>query len=271
MEACLRGLLHLRPLVAAILLIGADVGAGVAQESCIADAEPVSVVAVSDLRSLVLADGRVLHLAGIETFALLADGEEESASAEAALAERLAAFVSDDSLSAALISETPDRYGRLSALVVSDSAIAQETLAREGLAIAYASGDALPCFERILAAEAAAREARRGFWTAARLPEAWPAALASRIGRFAIFEGVVASVGNRRARTYLNFGRHWLSDVTAIVEAAARESFGGEAALENLAGRRVRIRGYLEERDGPLVTLTSPMQMQIVDGDGVSP
>jgi hypothetical protein len=253
--------------LAAILVLGASAAASAA-EPCLAGAMEVRATAIADPRSLMLADGRVLRLAGIESFALLA---ADADAAEAALADRLAALLDGASLSARLLSEDADRYGRFPALVAHGTELLQEIVAHEGLAIAYAAGDTLPCFDRILSAEEEARRARRGFWTGEPLPEARPEALGSHIGRFAIFEGMVVSVGNRRNRTYLNFGRHWSTDVTAVIEAADREQFGGEAALAALTGRRVRIRGFLEESGGPMVMLRSPLQMQPIEANGVSP
>jgi hypothetical protein len=73
---------------------------------------------------------------------------------------------------------------------------------------------------------------------------------------------VVVSVGNRRTRTYLNFGGRWAEDVTVEIEARDRDRFGGELGLADLAGWRVRVRGYVEERQGPLIIVRSPMQIE---------
>jgi hypothetical protein len=163
---------------------------------------------------------------------------------------------------AKLVSQATDRYGRLPAMVVAEGILVQEMLAREGLAIALASGEPLPCFDRILAAEEDARRHARGFWIGGDLPWARPDELSTRIGRFAIFEGNVISVGNRSARTYLNFGYRWTEDVTVEIAAGNRKRFGGEAFFAGLAGRRLRVRGYVIEKDGPRVEVSSPMQIE---------
>jgi hypothetical protein len=160
-----------------------------------------------------------------------------------------------------------DRYGRYPALIAAGDTLLQEALAGEGLAIAFASGDALPCFERILAAEAAARRSVRGFWSESSLPEADPEALNPWIGHFTIFEGDVLSVGNRAARTYLNFGTRWSDDVTVEIEARDRKYFGGKEALAALVGRRVRVRGFLESKAGPMMAIRSPLQLEILSAN----
>jgi hypothetical protein len=212
------------------------------------------------VRSIALADGRVVRLAGIEPFSLLDPAADD---AEAALAHRLTALIQDGPVRVRLLSDEPDRYGRLPALVaVGSSPSLQETIAGEGLAVAFATREPIPCFEAILAAEDEARRHWRGFWGATALPEARPEALVPLVGRFAIFEGDVLSVGNRPSRTYLNFGTHWSEDVTVEIEAGDREKFGGEAGLAALAGERLRVRGYIEARGGPVAVIRSPMQIE---------
>jgi len=257
-----------RAAAAALLAVGLFGGAARAAEdgACLDGAETVAGSGVQDARSVVLADGRVLRLAGLEPF-LFGDDPD---GAELAVLKRLLALAAGRALTARLVSAEPDRYGRLPALIALGDALLQERLAREGLAIAFAGGDPMPCFDRILAAEAAARRERRGFWAKARVPAADPDQLGGHIGRFAIFEGVVVSVGNRRRRTYLNFGGWWKEDVTVEIDARDRERFGGEAALAELAGRRVRVRGFVEEKGGPMVAVRSPMQIEVIGrGDGL--
>ena len=239
-----------------------------AAEACPAGGEAVRVERVPDWRSVVLADGRVLRLAGIESFAALLStgGPADRAlqeGADAALRQRVEALAGSAVAYLHRLEEKPDRHERFPALLrLSDEVILQERLVREGLAVGYAVGEPLPCFPLFLAAEADARAARRGFWAGFRLPLAYPDRLRDRIGRFTIFEGTVISVGNRPTRSYLNFGAWWQTDVTAEIAARDRDAFGGEAGLGGLAGQRVRLRGFVAERGGPMLLITSPMQLE---------
>jgi endonuclease YncB( thermonuclease family) len=227
--------------------------------SCLENLGEARAAVVADARSLALKGGPVVKLAGIESFALLDQGDR----AEAALRGRLEALAASGPVRFEPVDDKPDRYGRIPALVESGSgAILQEDVAGDGVALAYGSGKPIPCFDRILAAENRARRAGRGFWSTVKVPRAKPEALRPRIGRFAIFEGAVVTVGNRRSRTYLNFGRRWSEDVTVEIAANDRNRFGGEEALALLAGRHVRVRGFVSEHGGPVVTVTSPMQIE---------
>jgi Staphylococcal nuclease homologue len=250
---------------ATLLCIALSTGASElsrAEPACVTEATEAAGAHVVDARTLGRDDGAALHLAGIEPFTLLLG---DAGDPEGALARRLAALVSGAPLRVQVTDDAPDRYGRLPALVAAGGALLQEQLAREGLAIAFAAGDPLPCFDRLLAAEAEARRASRGFWARLSLPEALPEALAPRLGQFAIFQGTVVSVGTRPATTYLDFGVRWQTDVTIEIAAKNREAFGGEAALAKLEGARIRARGFLVDKAGPMLAVRSPMQLEILD------
>jgi hypothetical protein len=210
----------------------------------------------------------VLRLAGIESFALLKDDGD---AAESALRDRLQVLAAGQDVQVRILGDELDRYGRLSALVwLKGPQLLQEALAREGLAIAYSNAGPLPCFDRILAAEDDARRNRAGFWRDEPLPRAEPGALQPRIGRFAIFEGVVRSVGARRNRTSLNFGRRWSEDVTVEIDARRRADLGGDSWLKLLAGLRVRVRGFVKSRGGPVVTIASRSEIELLGKAGSS-
>ena len=265
----------LRSAMVALLFAGLSAGApnsSAAAPACFNPAAGTFHAEAVDARSVRLADGRVLRLAGIEPFTLLLD---EAGDAEEKLKRRLAALVAGAELRVEIVAGEPDRYGRLPALAAIGGTLLQEKLAGEGLAVAFAAGDPLPCFERLLAAEAEARQQRRGFWSSATVADARPEALVSRIGRFAIFEGTILSVGTRPATTYLDFGRKWSEDVTIEIAAKDRDAFGGDAALARLEGARIRARGFPVDKAGPMLPVRSPMQLEILDsgpdGDRIAP
>src|SRR4029078_57333 len=118
--------------------------------ACLGETQPAGAAEVLDSRSIRLADGRVVRLAGIEPLDFYLT---EATGAEPELRSRIGKLIAGEDLQFQLIGKEPDRYGRLPALVLSSGELIQETLSRDGLAIAFATGDALPCFDRILAAE----------------------------------------------------------------------------------------------------------------------
>lgn len=254
----------------AIILIGTFL-TGSATASCLPqEMEAAQIVGTRDARTVELADGRLVRPAGIESFALIG---EDAEAADAHLADRLAGILAGRQAQFHIISNRTDRYGRLAALLAVEGTLVQAQLAGEGAALALPDGDGVPCMAEFLAAEAAARIRRAGLWADNAVLPALPGALSPHLGGYVIFEGEVVSVGTRSRRTYLDFGRYWSEDVTVIIEARDRDAFGGAAALEALAGRRIRVRGFLEERAGPLVTARWPAQIEVLEpledkGDG---
>src|SRR5262249_30848480 len=93
-----------------------------------------------------------------------------------------------------------------------------------------------------------------------------PTAVSRERGRFTIVEGEVLSVRESGATIYVNFGRRWSDDFTVTIAKRNERAFTA-AGLEpkRLAGRRVRVRGWIEERGGPWVEATRPEQIEVVE------
>ena len=261
---------------AVIWTFGAVASAAAGVSAC--DTGPwdlIETASVADARTIVLGDGRVVQLAGLESLAALARDLETADAMDARLAGRLAQWLAANPLRIRILPGKPDRYGRHAALVMAGDELLQERLLDAGLAVfmpeiftGITIGDDVgnACARQLLAVEAAARLARRGGWSdpGFEVAIARPDALSSQFGHFVIFQGIVRSVGTRRDRTYIDFGRQWRSDVTVEITAARRKYFGGEAVLEALAGKSVRVRGYLQERAGPMVSARHPAQIEVL-------
>jgi hypothetical protein len=170
----------------------------------------------------------------------------------------------------------PDRWGRLHARITVTKAepgteggstlwLEEEWLQR-GLAIVRPEPGDSECLTRLLQSERTARQSRQGLWAnAATIGQAdQPETLIARSGNYIIIEGVILSVGERSSRTYLNFGTSWNEDTTVSIAKplwTAMASRGlSKATLEN---RRIRARGFLQMRGGPLITLTNIDEIEL--------
>ncbi len=158
-----------------------------------------------------------------------------------------------------------DRYGRrvIHAFTAGEP---KQWLQAAMIEAGHARVSALPgettCLRELFLLEAVARAKRVGLWAnpaydvrAARDARA----LAALIGTFQLVEGWVSSVSRRRNTVYLNFGRDWRWDFTAAVDlrrAAVKDAVA--ARLQALQGRIVRVRGFVERRNGPFISLASP-------------
>lgn len=166
-----------------------------------------------------------------------------------------------------------DRYGRLLAQLTVESgagtAWVQARLVGDGLARAYALPGNAGCIKALIAAEQAARAARRGLWgtdvfaiDAAGETEG----LLRRGGQFAIVEGRVAAVGRTQQAVYINFGADWRRDFTAsLPHRLVTRTPGGAERIAALPGRQVRVRGWIERRNGPMIALASLDEIEILD------
>jgi endonuclease YncB( thermonuclease family) len=166
-----------------------------------------------------------------------------------------------------------DRWGRRGADAVSEAGSEPVDLAAglvaAGLALVDAGeGDAL-CRPALLVAEGAARAGGRGLWAepVARADEA--ARLAGSAGRFVVAEGRVRSVGERRAWTYLNFAAPGVESLTVtLARRTWRTLVGRGVDAAGLRGRMVRARGLVEVRRGPVIEVTAPEMLEVLDGAG---
>ncbi len=160
-----------------------------------------------------------------------------------------------------------DRHGRLLAqLHRADGLWLQGEMLRLGLARVYSFRDNRTLVPEMLALEAAARGARRGIWAhrfyAVRRAE--PGAVP--YDGFELVVGRVLDVAERRARTYLNFGADWKTDFTVSIATRHRRLFEREGwDLAALKDRLVRVRGWVKRFNGPLIEVTHPEQIEVIE------
>jgi len=137
----------------------------------------------------------------------------------------------------------------------------QQALLREGLARVRSHKDNLARIERMLADEAKARAAKLGIWSESRF--AVKAAEEPIDPGFALVEGVVRSVEEREGRLYLNFGEDYRSDFTVLIQADDLNGFG-PLDPRSLVNRKVRVRGYVAQRGGPMIQADHAAQFELL-------
>lgn len=144
----------------------------------------------------------------------------------------------------------------------------QDEMVRRGLARVYTWPDTYQDTEQLYASERAAREAGRGIWAlpfyAVRSPD--PNSLAQDVDSFQLVEGIITSTADVRGRIYLNFGADYKTDFTIAIAKKNRKRFE-KAGLDplSLTGARVRVRGWIELRNGPMIWLDHPGRLEILE------
>ncbi|HET7851812.1 MAG TPA: thermonuclease family protein [Methyloceanibacter sp.] len=154
----------------------------------------------------------------------------------------------------------------------------QSELVGNGLARVYSFPDNHACVSELLAREAEARAKGEGVWGswAYRVLAADNVERLGRLTRsYQLVEGVVAQVGESSGRIYLNFDKDWRRDFTVLIERKDGESFKAAGIdPKALAGKKLRVRGWIEWRNGPMIHATHAEQIELLpggEGGGGSP
>ncbi len=229
-----------------------------AQAPCkLTDIGTAIVASVRDGRTLLLADGRELRLAAIEVTGNSRDALQQLVDGHSVRLEQLGTAT--------------DRYGRLVAFVYTENTerSVQQAMVAQGHARVSGRIGNKACADVLLDAEKAARKARRGLWAdpnfAPLRPEN-PTRIGAARGQFALVEGKVLSVRESGATIYLNFGRRWTKDFTVTILKRHRREFAAAGIdPKQLEGRPVRVRGWIEQRDGPVIEADAPEQIELVE------
>ncbi len=227
-----------------------------------------------DGRTFVLDDGREVRLAAIEVPPLPPAQDAGASPGGVAARDALAVLLggAEIVLKQAEQQKT-DRYGRLAAYAIVARAgverLVQADLIAAGFARVAARVGNSACARELLSRESAARRAKLGLWAGSYydlLDADNPAAVLAELGHFALVEGKVVSVRESGATIYVNFGRRWSTDFTVtILKRNVRNFTAAGVEPKTLAGRRVRVRGWIEQRGGPWIEVARPEQIELTD------
>lgn len=155
-----------------------------------------------------------------------------------------------------------DRHGRrLAHLTRADGVWVQGELLRRGLAVVRTLPEARLRASEMLALEAAARRQHLGLW---QTMPVWRADEVKPEG-FRIVEGSVVQAARVRGVVYLNFGADRETDFTVAIRDLARFRAAGMDP-QALAGRRLRVRGWVRAYNGPFLDVDHPEQIEVLDG-----
>jgi endonuclease YncB( thermonuclease family) len=260
-------------LVFATVLAVADAHAQAAPPCGGTNIGPAEVERVTDGRSFVLANGREVRLAAVETLlAVLDDPDEARAEAAQAAKTALENLVLHRDVDLFVADSGSDRYGRVTAWVSARApsgvaVLVQHALVADGHALV--SPSATPaCRDVLRNAERTARARGLGLWGqpySVAKSAADPADVLADQGRFAVVQGRVATVRERAGIIYINFGQHWSDQFTASLLKRNEGGFTGAGVTpKSLAGRTIEVRGWIEERGGPAIEVTRPEQIEII-------
>ena len=265
-------LLDVRALAFAALVIAAS---PLAARGCDAlrDGPRATVTAVRDGDTVLLDTGAEVRLVGTQAPKLplgREDFETWPFAEEAKTA--LEKIVLGQSVVLRYGGEEVDRHGRILAQVFvtgeGGEAWVQEEMVKAGFARVYSFPDNRACLVELLAAEGRARAMKLGIWAdpyySVRRADR-PETILDREGHYELVEGRVLLAEQSGSLVYLNFGRLWKEDFTAVIDARSLKLFIG-SGLDPLVlgGALVRVRGWVESHDGPRIEVSHPEQIEVL-------
>lgn len=164
-----------------------------------------------------------------------------------------------------------DRYGRVLGhmFVGEDDVWVQQAIILAGLARVYSFPDNRFCLGELYLAEARARAERRGIWDGELFYQVRqadkPERILERLDSYELVEGRILNADRVGQRVYLNFGTYWKEDFTVVIERWGLRAFE-RAGIDPLAleGALVRVRGWVDQRDGPRIEVTHPEQIEVL-------
>jgi endonuclease YncB( thermonuclease family) len=228
-----------------------------------------TVARVVDGRGFMLDDGREVRLAAIEV-----PPAPEALETGPRTAAGTAARTTLESMLAGRTVELrgppqTDRYGRVIAHAeVGGTGVAAEMVARGYARVAAQVGHA-GCAADLLSRERAARAAKLGLWGEPYyvvMAAGKGAELLAERGQFTVVEGKVWSVRESGGTIYLNFGRRWSEALTVTILKRHERIFSGAGVWpKRLENRVVRVRGWIDERNGPRIEATRPEQIEMAE------
>lgn len=141
----------------------------------------------------------------------------------------------------------------------------QEILVSRGAVRVAPETESDSLIDHLLGVETVARAQKRGLWardaySVHNADDAWDA-----IGAFHLIEGRVQQARAAKARFYLNFGDDYRRDFTASAQMRrVRRWQKSGIELAALNGKRIRVRGFVNQINGPAITLNHSRQIEVL-------
>jgi endonuclease YncB( thermonuclease family) len=220
-----------------------------------------NVVRVEKNGALILKDGKAILLQGIR----LPGADRPSDPIASSALDALRALAMKQTLTLTVTPPEQDRYDRLHVQAFGDVWLQTELLKR-GLARVSIAPDRQECSPDFYEAEVEARNAKRGLWALPEFAVRQAGSLSAPTGSFQIVEGRVLNVASHDGRVFLDFSLDYRKGFSATIAPEDRKAFrDSDPALEELVGRKIRVRGIVESFNGrPEIALSNPRQVELL-------
>jgi endonuclease YncB( thermonuclease family) len=236
----------------------------------LAPPEQIQVVRVIDPLRLQLANGKIIQLSGVEIPDL--DPHEPGERAAAALAAMKPLL---ENKNARLYRTRDPKRGRVNRMghelghvetAYEEPIWIQGWLISEGYARARPDAANPEMAAAMQSLEDTARTDKKGLWADPVYAVRTPETAGELTGRYGMVEGTIYATAMNNNNIFLNFGPDWRNDFTIGLDSPIRRAFT-KANLDPLqfTRRKIRVRGWVENYNGPFIRLTDISQLQFIN------
>ena len=262
--------LHFLLLVPALLVVldGALPAQAASRSARLVKGGEAEVISVVDGDTVVLADKRQVRLVGIQAPKLPLGRAHVSKQPFADEAKTsLEGLVLGKVVTLSWGGRRMDRHGRaLAHLHLPDGTWVQGYLLEHGLARVYSFRDNRALVPAMLALEVDARIQGEGIWSDDFYGVLTASQSHEMVDTFQLVQARIRDAVRIKGRVYLNFGADWRTDFTVTISPKNMRLFG-KAGLrpETWKGRDIRVRGWINWRNGPMIEATHPEQIEVLN------
>jgi endonuclease YncB( thermonuclease family) len=228
------------------------------------------IEAVIDAHTILLKDGKIVRILGID---YPSAAGADTGPAKIAAKDRLSDLLSEGS-EIVLYQSFNTKTGRENRMghVLAHLALKEDgrwingTLIAEGLGWVVTDRSNPEMAAELYALEETARAEKRGLWSDKLLYGVLPADRAEEgLGTFRLVEGTVTRAATSRNNLYLNFGNDMKTDFTVMISPSLRKTLARRGIDPlGLAGKQVRVRGWLRSWNGPFMQIETAERLQIL-------
>ncbi len=160
-----------------------------------------------------------------------------------------------------------DRMGNSFAHAVIDGTPArwvQGDMVAGGLAWADSTVTNRAMATELLALEDKARNTAQGFWASPGMAVRTVDAIGDARNQFMIVTGTALETADKKSVYFANYGKDWKTDFTISLTKQNSRNFPPGFYMDMLKGKPVRVRGWVFEKNGPMIELTHPEQLEFL-------
>lgn len=225
------------------------------------------VVEVIDGDTIQLSSGKIVRYIGIDTPELHKRTGEKWTDVNEPLAKAAKEFneklVKGKRVRLEFDVQRIDKYNRLLAYCFVDNVFVNERILEEGLGLLYTGAPNVKYVDILVASQKKARDNQKGLWANECTAKAQDASFC--IGQVGTITGKVLGVTKSQKIVYLNFGRDYQSDFTAVIFNKDLPSFVAAGySLAGFKGKVVRVFGKINQYNGPEIIVRHPSQIEII-------